>query len=224
MKTHEMEFDAFDTALSDILAGEEMPSVDFTSRVMAQVRETPQEKKTVRRVRRGTIAAIAACAAVVVLCAPFLRMFGGMGAMKAADSAAPAETAMDYSAADGAAPADDAAPGSAYGYSAEENNAATGAPAARDSTAEEPSFNEVVQATESEKGVQLYQLYQYKMLEDKMAVILEPEVFGEISVWLLEQGYPYEDGYHLTAADVALLNAQFPGLELEEMDCVLTSA
>ncbi len=225
MKTHELEFDTFDAALSQLLQGEEMPSVDFTSRVMAQVAQTPQEKKTSRKVRPRYIATIAACAAVVVLCAPFFRMFGGMGAMKAADSAAPAdgapaEVAMDDAMeVQGNTAADDD-----YGFMTEgsvnEGESANNAIEARDgepssltTTAETAKDKEEPGASPNVTGEKI----------SLPVVTLDEEQFAQAEAWLLENGFAPNDegGYALSAEEVALLNAQFPDLELEEMDCIL---
>ncbi len=224
MKNQALDFEPFDLALSELLQGEEMPAPDFASRVMAQVSQTPQEQKmTSRKVRPRYIATIAACAAVVVLCAPFLRMvFSGMGAMpaqKAAD-AAPAPTAREDSmvAADAAVP--DAAPEIAYNHSADESEKNIGGAAeVRDTEPEAPGA-----PAESEPPAYYSGWIQEQYAEDLLVVILEEETFQMASDWLREQGYPYEDGYILTAEDVARLNAQFPELELDEADCVLQRA
>lgn len=229
MNTQELEFDTFDLALSELLQGDEMPAPDFASRVMARVAETPQEKKTSRRVRPRYIATIAACAAVVVLCAPFLRMMFGMDAMKPADSAAFADGAAsaemardDAMVAMDSATADGDAPGNGYGYS---NKTADGDGfAPRESErldGEMHQTTEPAEATSEPATTAGGEQQTNGSAETLTVVILEEEVFREASRWLLDQGYPYEDGYTLTAADVALLNEQLPDLELEEMDCIL---
>ena len=89
------EFDAFEQRLSHALQGDEMPQTDFVNKVMAQVRETPQEKKT-KSVPKFKTWQIAACAAVVAVVAVPLMFAttmraGSAAPAAAADCAAPAE-------------------------------------------------------------------------------------------------------------------------------------
>lgn len=111
------EFDDFEQRLSDALQSDEMPSPEFTSRVMAQVRETPQEKKSTS-MPKVKIWQVAACAAVVLLAVPVFRL-----TTMRCGSAAPAAAAD--CAAEECAPAEAPAEGGAvYGFSAAETQSA----------------------------------------------------------------------------------------------------
>lgn len=92
------EFDAFEQRLSNALQGDEMPQTDFMDKVMAQVRETPQEKKTksVPKFKTWQIAACAAVVAVVAVPAIFMAtMRAGSAAPAAADCCAPEESPVE---------------------------------------------------------------------------------------------------------------------------------
>ena len=92
------EFDAFEQRLSHALQGDEMPQADFVNKVMAQVRETPQEKKTKSAPKFKTWQ-IAACAAVVaVVAVPLMfatTMRAGSAAPAAADCCAAEESSVE---------------------------------------------------------------------------------------------------------------------------------
>ena len=96
MKDNERENDIFDELLRDALASDAAPSDDFTARLMEQVRRTPQEKPLKKQPVVKLLAALAACA-VIVIAVPLLMPRMGSGAfdqMVSADSAAP-EAAMN---------------------------------------------------------------------------------------------------------------------------------
>ena len=96
MKDNERENDIFDELLRDALASDAAPSEDFTARLMEQVRRTPQEKPLKKQPVVKILAALAACA-VIVVAVPLLMPRIGSGAfdqMVSADSAAP-EAAMN---------------------------------------------------------------------------------------------------------------------------------
>ena len=96
MKDNEWENDIFDELLRDALASDAAPSDDFTARLMEQVRRTPQEKPLKKQPVVKLLAALAACA-VIVIAVPLLMPRMGSGAfdqMVSADSAAP-EAAMN---------------------------------------------------------------------------------------------------------------------------------
>ena len=91
MKNNERENDVFDELLRDALASDAAPSEDFTSRLMEQVRRTPQEKPLRKQPVIKLLAAVAACA-VIAVAIPLVT--GGMVSSVAdqvasADSAAP---------------------------------------------------------------------------------------------------------------------------------------
>ena len=91
MKDNERENDIFDELLRDALASDAAPSEDFTARLMEQVRRTPQEKPLKKQPVVKLLAALAACA-VIVVAIPLLMPRMGSGAfdqMVSADSAAP---------------------------------------------------------------------------------------------------------------------------------------
>ncbi len=101
------QFDAFEQRLTDSLHSDEMPSADFTARVMAQVAKTPQVKAAPSQ-RTWKIALTAAACLVVVCVAIPVVFFGTMRAGSAApetafDCAAPAamEPACEENAAEG---------------------------------------------------------------------------------------------------------------------------
>ena len=88
------QYDGFEQAFSGALSSEEMPSADFTARVMAQVAKTPQVKTASPRRTWKIALTAAACLAVVAVAVPmvfFGTMRAGSAAPKAADCAAPAE-------------------------------------------------------------------------------------------------------------------------------------
>lgn len=89
MKNNERENDVFDELLRDALASDAAPSEDFTSRLMEQVRRTPQEKPLRKQPVIKLLAAVAAYA-VIAVAIPLVT--GGMGS-SAADQAASADSA-----------------------------------------------------------------------------------------------------------------------------------
>ena len=91
MKDNERENDIFDELLRDALASDAAPSDDFTARLMEQVRRTPQEKPLKKQPVVKILAALAACA-VIVVAIPLVT--GSMGGASAAfDQAASADCA-----------------------------------------------------------------------------------------------------------------------------------
>ena len=98
MKDNERENDIFDELLRDALASNAAPSDDFTARLMEQVRRTPQEKPLEKQPVVKILAALAACAVIVVAIPLVTGSMGGAGAAfdraASADCAAP-EAAMN---------------------------------------------------------------------------------------------------------------------------------
>ena len=90
MKDNEWENDIFDELLRDALASGAAPSDDFTARLMEQVRRTPQEKPLKKQPVVKILAALAACAAIVVAI-PLLMPRMGSAAFDQAASADCAE-------------------------------------------------------------------------------------------------------------------------------------
>ena len=90
MKDNEWENDIFDELLRDALASDAAPSDDFTARLMEQVRRTPQEKPLKKQPVVKILAALAACAAIVVAI-PLLMPRMGSAAFDQAASADCAE-------------------------------------------------------------------------------------------------------------------------------------
>ena len=90
MKDNERENDIFDELLRDALASDAAPSDDFTARLMEQVRRTPQEKPLKKQPVVKILAALAACAAIVVAI-PLLMPRMGSAAFDQAASADCAE-------------------------------------------------------------------------------------------------------------------------------------
>lgn len=91
MKDNERENDIFDELLRDALASNAAPSDDFTARLMEQVRRTPQEKPLEKQPVVKLLAALAACAVIVVAIPLVTGSMGGAGA--AFDRAASADCA-----------------------------------------------------------------------------------------------------------------------------------
>lgn len=91
MKNNERENDVFDELLRDALASDAAPSEDFTARLMEQVRRTPQEKPLRQQPVIKLLAALAACAVIVVAIPLVTGSMGGAGA--AFDQAASADCA-----------------------------------------------------------------------------------------------------------------------------------
>lgn len=98
MKDNERENDIFDELLRDALASDAAPSEDFTARLMEQVRRTPQEKPLKKQPVVKLLAALAACA-VIVVAVPLLMPRMGSSAV---DQAAPADCAAPEPALNGA--------------------------------------------------------------------------------------------------------------------------
>ena len=98
MKDNERENDIFDELLRDALASNAAPSDDFTARLMEQVRRTPQEKPLEKQPVVKILAALAACAVIVVAIPLVTGSMGGAGAAfnqaPSADCAEP-EAAMN---------------------------------------------------------------------------------------------------------------------------------
>lgn len=90
MKDNEWENDIFDELLRDALASDAAPSDDFTARLMEQVRRTPQEKPLKKQPVVKILAALAACAVIVVAIPLLMPRMGS----SAADCAEP-EAAMN---------------------------------------------------------------------------------------------------------------------------------
>ena len=90
MKDNERENDIFDELLRDALASNAAPSDDFTARLMEQVRRTPQEKPLEKQPVVKILAALAACAVIVVAIPLLMPRMGS----SAADCAEP-EAAMN---------------------------------------------------------------------------------------------------------------------------------
>ncbi len=92
MKDNERENDIFDELLRDALASDAVPSEDFTARLMERVRRTPQEKPLRKQPVIKFLAALAACAVIVVAIPLLMPRMGS----SAADCAAP-EAALNGS-------------------------------------------------------------------------------------------------------------------------------
>ena len=87
------QYDAFDEKFNQALRSDEMPSADFTRRVMAQVAQTPQDKSVSSKRTWKIVLTAAACLAVVCVAIPmvfFGNMRAGSAAPESADCAAPA--------------------------------------------------------------------------------------------------------------------------------------
>lgn len=98
MKDNERENDIFDELLRDALASNAAPSDDFTARLMEQVRRTPQEKPLEKQPVVKILAALAACAVIVVAIPLVTGSMGGAGAafdQAASDDCAEPEAAMN---------------------------------------------------------------------------------------------------------------------------------
>ena len=98
MKNNEQKNDVFDELLRDALASDAAPSEDFTARLMEQVRRTPQEKPLKKQPVIKVLAALAACAVIVVAIPLLMPRMGSSAADQAssADCAAP-EAALNGS-------------------------------------------------------------------------------------------------------------------------------
>ena len=196
-------FDRFDDLLAQSLHGDEQPSPDFTARVMAQVRATPQRKR--RSPYLKIAAGLAACAAIVILAVPLLSPKGSMA--PAADCAAPEETNCET------AVCDDAGDTTVYEEESESVPELSQAPEKRkDSTPAEPPANMMMTAPPREP--------------DSDTAVFCPDdkaLCDDAAVWLKEQGIePEDDGlYHLTADTAADLAEALPELELPEGELIL---
>ena len=79
MKDNERENDIFDELLRDALASDAVPSEDFTARLMEQVRRTPQEKPLKKQPVVKLLAALAACAVIVIAIPLLMPRMGNAG-------------------------------------------------------------------------------------------------------------------------------------------------
>lgn len=79
MKDNERENDIFDELLRDALASDAAPSDDFTARLMEQVRRTPQEKPLRKQPVVKLLAAVAACAVIVIAIPLLMPRMGSTG-------------------------------------------------------------------------------------------------------------------------------------------------
>ena len=79
MKDNERENDIFDELLRDALASDAVPSEDFTARLMEQVRRTPQEKPLKKQPVVKLLAAVAACAVIVIAIPLLMPRMGSTG-------------------------------------------------------------------------------------------------------------------------------------------------
>ena len=79
MKDNERENDIFDELLRDALASDAAPSEDFTARLMEQVRRTPQEKPLKKQPVVKLLAALAACAVIVIAIPLLMPRMGNAG-------------------------------------------------------------------------------------------------------------------------------------------------
>ena len=79
MKDNERENDIFDELLRDALASDAAPSDDFTARLMEQVRRTPQEKPLRKQPVMKLLAAVAACAVIVIAIPLLMPRMGSTG-------------------------------------------------------------------------------------------------------------------------------------------------
>ena len=123
------QFDAFEQKLTDSLQSDEMPSADFTARVMAQVAKTPQVRAGSSKRTWKIVLTAAACLAVVCVAVPvvfFGAMRAGSAAPQASDCAAPAEApaAMEPSEAEAACEENAAEGGVVNSFSVTADNAA----------------------------------------------------------------------------------------------------
>ena len=87
------QYDAFEEEFATALHTKEMPSADFSARVMAQVAKTPQVKAGSSRRTWKIVLTAAACFAVAAIAVPmvfFGTMRAGSAAPAASDCAAPA--------------------------------------------------------------------------------------------------------------------------------------
>lgn len=79
MKDNERENDIFDELLRDALASDAVPSEDFTARLMEQVHRTPQEKPLRKQPVVKLLAAVAACAVIVIAIPLLMPRMGSTG-------------------------------------------------------------------------------------------------------------------------------------------------
>ena len=197
-------FDRFDELLAQSLQSDEQPSSDFTARVMAEVRSTPQRKRKSPYLKAA--AGLAACIAVVILAIPLLSPKGSSMA-PAADCAAPQEANYD------AAACDDAGDAAIYEEEAESASKVSQTPEKRkDDAPEEPPANMMMTAPQREP--------------DSNTAVFCPDdraLCDDAAVWLKEQGIePQEDGfYYLTADTAEALAKAFPELKLPEGEIIL---
>ena len=198
-------YDAFEEKLADALHTEEMPSADFTARVMTQVAKTPQTKAGSSKRTWKIILTAAACFAVVAVALPlvfFGTMRAGSAAPEAADCAAPAEA--EEAAMKPAAEAD----GGAVNDCVEDCMEMEETPLQSNLSAESEAVKEKTDATENSA-------YEEVAFGDTELCRQVREILGEM-------GLVSDSGtYVLTAEQVAVLQEALPELELPEGAFVL---
>ena len=187
-------FDPFEEKLQKSLQSDEMPSPDFSARVMAQVRQTPQEAAVSQKAMpKIKIWQSAACAALVIVAFPVLRL-----TTMRAGSAAPRMAA----AADCAATEECAAP-------AECEPKCKEAPAAEAGG----SVNGAV--------IDIFPTAQYDMSqslngEQTTVTVYDTALAQELRQWLSERGYVDDGGYVLSSEEVQALKEAFPEMQLPD--------
>jgi len=190
--------DRFDALLREALQGDEQPSPDFTARVMAQVEKTPQRKPAPPRKKLWL--SLAACAAVVVLALPVLRL-STLRMGSAADCAAPAEACETEEAVEFPA--------------AEERS---GAMDSSVNTTLAPENEALKDAAETDEALH------EKCAPSRSAVTIDDdELCAALRQWLAEHDIASDDGttFPLTAKQAQLMEQSSPEVSLPDYDCQL---
>ena len=204
--------DPMDAIIHEALQGDEKPSADFTEKVMEQIAHTPQKQAVPRK---KIIVSAAACAAVLVVALPILRLSAlRMGKSAAADCDAACVT-DECVAEDSAAAAESPA----------------GAPAAPTVDESLTVFNSTADggvSYDSEMGKQKAAGEAQKSLKatHRAAITIDPELCGNVRAWLEENGFPpaaeeQQIEFDLTSEQTAALQQAFPDLVLPDDACTV---
>ena len=201
-----------DAIIREALQGEEAPDAHFTEKVMEQVARTPQKRAVPRK---KIIVSLAACAAVLVVALPILRL----STLRMGKSAADCEAAVCLT--DECVAEDSVAARSAPAE-------APAAPAVDDSLT---MFNSAADGgvsydSEEDGSKAVNEMQKSLKATGRAMVMIDPALCAEVRTWLEENGFPpakeaQQIEFDLTAEQAAALREAFPDLALPDGACTV---
>lgn len=197
-----------DAIIREALQSEEAPDAHFTEKVMEQVARTPQKRAVPRK---KVIVSLAACAAVLVVALPILRL----STLRMGKSAADCEAAVCLT----------------DGCVAEDSAAAEDAPAAPAGDDSLTMFNSAADGgvsydSEEDRSKVINEMQKSLKATGRAMVMIDPALCAEVRTWLEENGFPpvkeeQQIEFDLTAEQAAALRAAFPDLSLPDGACTV---